>query len=82
MIDFSRVEEYREDNRIEAKKALGGLPHSICCLTGEGMELLPIGMEQDVMPAIDRLLAAPLAPEDAAPDYMRADWRYHIGGGV
>ena len=29
MIDFSRVEEYREDNRIEAKKALGGLPHSI-----------------------------------------------------
>ena len=59
-----------------------GLPHSICCLTGEGMELLPIGMEQDVMPAIDRLLAAPLAPEDAVPDYMRADWRYHIGGGV
>ena len=29
MIDFSRIEEYRENNRIEAKKALGGLPHSI-----------------------------------------------------
>lgn len=29
MIDFTRIEEYRENNRIEAKKALGGLPHSI-----------------------------------------------------
>jgi len=29
MMDFSRVEEYRENNRIEAKKALGGLPVSI-----------------------------------------------------
>lgn len=29
MIDFCEVEKYRENNRIEAKKALGGLPHSI-----------------------------------------------------
>ncbi len=29
MIDFSKMEQYRENNRIEAKKALGGLPHSI-----------------------------------------------------
>ncbi len=29
MIDFSRIEQYRENNRIEAKKALGGLPQSI-----------------------------------------------------
>lgn len=29
MIDFSKVEQYRENNRIEAKKALGGLPKSI-----------------------------------------------------
>ena len=29
MIDFSNIEKYRENNRIEAKKALGGLPHSI-----------------------------------------------------
>ena len=29
MIDFSQLEVYRENNRIEAKKALGGLPHSI-----------------------------------------------------
>lgn len=29
MLDFSRLEQYRENNRIEAKKALGGLPKSI-----------------------------------------------------
>ena len=29
MLDFSNLEQYRENNRIEAKKALGGLPRSI-----------------------------------------------------
>ena len=29
MLDFSRLEQYRENNRIEAKKALGGLSKSI-----------------------------------------------------
>ena len=29
MIDFSNLEKYRENNRIEAKRALGGLPKSI-----------------------------------------------------
>ena len=29
MIDLKNLEKYRENNRIEAKKALGGLPHSI-----------------------------------------------------
>ena len=29
MIDLLQLEKYRENNRIEAKKALGGLPHSI-----------------------------------------------------
>lgn len=29
MIDFSDIERYKENNRIEAKKALGGLPKSI-----------------------------------------------------
>ncbi|MDD6032050.1 MAG: ATP-binding protein [Oscillospiraceae bacterium] len=29
MIDFSKIEQYRENNRIEAKKALGGLPKSV-----------------------------------------------------
>ena len=39
-------------------------------------------MEQDVQPAIDQLLAAPLLPDEVEPEYMPADWRYHIGGGV
>ncbi|MBE7003094.1 MAG: AAA family ATPase [Ruminococcaceae bacterium] len=29
MIDLNNLAQYRENNRIEAKKALGGLPHSI-----------------------------------------------------
>lgn len=29
MIDFTHIEKYKENNRIEAKKAIGGLPHSI-----------------------------------------------------
>jgi predicted HTH transcriptional regulator len=29
MIDFENIESYKENNRIEAKKAVGGLPHSI-----------------------------------------------------
>ena len=29
MIDFNALNKYRENNRIEAKKALGGLPKSI-----------------------------------------------------
>lgn len=29
MLDYSRIEQYRENNRIEAKKAAGGLPRSI-----------------------------------------------------
>ena len=29
MIDLYHLEKYRENNRIEAKKAIGGLPDSI-----------------------------------------------------
>ena len=29
MLDFTNLEKYRENNRIEAKKALGGLPQSL-----------------------------------------------------
>lgn len=29
MLDFENLQQYREDNRIEAKQALGGLPESI-----------------------------------------------------
>ncbi|MDR3293918.1 MAG: putative DNA binding domain-containing protein [Clostridiales bacterium] len=29
MVDFTRITEYRENNRLEAKKAVGGLPQSV-----------------------------------------------------
>ena len=29
MLDFNNLQNYRENNRIEAKNALGGLPESI-----------------------------------------------------
>lgn len=29
MLDFADLQKYRENNRIEAKKAMGGLPHSL-----------------------------------------------------
>ena len=29
MLDYQRIETYRENNRIEAKLATGGLPHSL-----------------------------------------------------
>ena len=29
MIDFTRIERYRENNRLEAKRAQGGFPHSV-----------------------------------------------------
>lgn len=29
MLDYSRIEQCRENNRIETKKAAGGLPHNI-----------------------------------------------------
>ena len=29
MLDFDHLQQYRENNRIEAKEALGGLPESI-----------------------------------------------------
>lgn len=29
MLDLNHIEQYRENNRLEAKLATGGLPHSI-----------------------------------------------------
>ena len=35
MIDLGRIRDYRENNRIEAKLALGGLPESLDYLYAE-----------------------------------------------
>jgi len=29
MLNFENLEKYRENNRIEAKKAVGGLPNTV-----------------------------------------------------
>ena len=36
--------------------------------------------EGDENTAMDELLQLPAAQEDAVAVYMRANWRYHIGG--
>lgn len=55
------------------------LPHSIQCLTGNGIIHFHITCSEDVDRAITSLLQSPPAKE-GSPIYNTANWRYHIGG--
>ena len=56
------------------------VPHQIHCLTAEGLQVLHVVKEKDVLPAIDALLRCRCAPEDASVQFRTAPWRFHIGG--
>lgn len=56
------------------------LPHCIHVLTGTGMVSWQVLREGDENRALDELLQLPAAAPEAMPQYMRANWRYHIGG--
>ena len=57
-----------------------GIPHRVCCGTGEGVKTFPIQTEGDILPALDAVLLCPPVEKDATPVYPHALWRYHIGG--
>ncbi len=56
------------------------IPHSISCLTGNGLISMPVHHEQDALAVQAKLLASPAAPADAPGVYMEGSWRYHVGG--
>lgn len=56
------------------------IPHRIACLTGSGLQLLSVGTQTDILPAVDTLLCSLPAPADRKAEYPRALWRFHIGG--
>ena len=57
-----------------------GIPHRVCCATGEGLKLFSVSNDGDIWRALDGILLCSLAEKNAAPVYPRALWRYHIGG--
>lgn len=56
------------------------VPHQICCLTGDGMQVFPVHTQDDLTQAIDALLSSPTADPHTQAAYPQAAWRYHIDG--
>ena len=57
-----------------------GIPHRVCCATGEGMKTFPVTGEGDIPQVLDAVLLCRPAEAGMEPVYPRALWRYHIGG--
>ncbi len=58
-----------------------GLRHQVRALTGDGVMTLKIRDEDAMLEAVDRLLSASCAENDAAMERETAAWQYRIGGG-
>lgn len=56
------------------------VPHRICCLTGTGLQTLPVEQEGDAARTVDALLCEPAADSEEMPAFDSAAWHYHIGG--
>ena len=55
------------------------LPHDICCLTEEGLQVHRICTRQELEQAMDAILSATLTDRTQLPE-IRAGWMYRIGG--
>lgn len=57
-----------------------GIRYDLRVLTGSGVMLLPVAETHELEEALDRLLSAPPAGEDATLEPLYASWQYRIGG--
>ena len=55
------------------------LPHELHCASGEGFKVYKITQETEVIETLRRLLNSPVSDDRSVP-YVRAVWKYHIGG--
>ena len=56
------------------------VPHSLHCLTGNGMEHYTVQHLSDIPAMVDALLCSPMAQAQTAVGNTPAAWRCHIGG--
>ena len=56
------------------------ISHTLVCLTGDGPVEQVVTKEEDLIPALTRILACPPAGSDMELGFVPAAWRYHVGG--